>query len=110
MGRATLPAPLVTLVDVDGSPDSSAQRQAAAEPALRHPRPWTAPDAELPRRDIGPGTADEPPRDTEPDRLVISVIQRARLAGPAVPPEEIVDCPTVRALAAVATPAQGGGR
>ncbi|MFJ4326884.1 amino acid adenylation domain-containing protein [Streptomyces tricolor] len=42
--------------------------------------------------------------------LAISVIQRARAAGFAISPKEIINNPTVRALAAVATPTQGGGR
>ncbi|MGW7790713.1 phosphopantetheine-binding protein, partial [Streptomyces tricolor] len=42
--------------------------------------------------------------------LAISVIQRARAAGFAISPKEIINNPTVRSLAAVATPTQGGGR
>ncbi|MGV9557678.1 non-ribosomal peptide synthetase [Streptomyces sp. NPDC003522] len=69
MVRATLPARVVTLVDVDGPLDGAALRRAAAELARRHPHLRSAPDAELPWRDVDLGTVDGPRRDAELDRI-----------------------------------------
>ncbi|MFJ7146812.1 hypothetical protein ACIQVT_01145 [Streptomyces sp. NPDC100445] len=107
MGRATLPAPLVTPVDAGASPDSGVQRPEAAEPARRHRCPWPAPVAEPPVPGTDLGTADGPPSETGPHRSALAVIRRARLAAPAATPEEIVNRPAVRVPA---TPAHGGSR
>ncbi|MER5194564.1 non-ribosomal peptide synthetase [Streptomyces sp. NPDC002755] len=80
MVRATLPAHVVTLVDVDGPLDGAALRRAVAELARRHPHLRSAPDAELPWRDIDLGTVDGPRRDAELDRLDAEEDE-----GPAVP-------------------------
>lgn len=80
MARATLPAHVVTLVDVDGPLDGAALRQAVAELARRHPHLRSAPDAELPWREIDLGTVDGPRREAELDRLDAEEDE-----GPAVP-------------------------
>ncbi|MFD9318523.1 amino acid adenylation domain-containing protein [Streptomyces sp. NPDC060053] len=80
MVRATLPSHVVTLVDVDGPLDGAVLRQAVAELARRHPHLRSAPDAELPWRDVDLGTVDGPRRDAELDRLDAEEDE-----GPAVP-------------------------
>ncbi|WP_225829843.1 non-ribosomal peptide synthetase [Streptomyces sp. NK08204] len=80
MVRKTLPAHVVTLVDVDGPLDAAALRQAVAVLARRHPHLRPAPDAELPWHDVDLTAVDTSRRTAELDRYDAEEDQ-----GPAVP-------------------------